>query len=196
MLRVRVLGERSAVDDATGEVLTRSARSIALVAYLALHRGTPQPRVRIAEAFWPDSAQQQSLTNLRRELHQLRRLPGAGEAVVVSGTDLTWTGEGDVVVDLVEHLTARDRALVHATDGPGTLLEHGELALAAYGGDLLPGLYDEWVLAQRASLVEGARELCGALAVAAGPRSAGTWPCARPAAGSPWTPSTRRRTAT
>lgn len=168
MLRVRVLGERSAVDDATGEVLTRSARSIALVAYLALHRGTPQPRVRIAEAFWPDSAQQQSLTNLRRELHRLRRLPGAGEAVVVSGTDLTWTGEGDVVVDLVEHLTARDRALVHATDGPGALLEHGELALAAYGGDLLPGLYDEWVLAQRASLVEGARELCGALAVAAG----------------------------
>ncbi len=168
MLRVRVLGERSAVDDVTGEVLTRSARTIALVAYLALHRGTPQPRVRIAEAFWPDSAQQQSMTNLRRELHQLRRLPGAGDAVVVTGTDLTWVGDREVGVDLVEHLTARDHALDHAGSDPDALLEHGERALAAYGGDLLPGLHDEWVLAQRADLVEGARELCGVLAVAAG----------------------------
>ena len=170
MLCVRVLGERSAVDDVTGEVLTRSARTIALVAYLALHQGTPQSRVRIAEAFWPDSAQQQSLTNLRRELHQLRRLPGADDAVVVTGTDLTWVGDPDVGVgvDLVEHLTTRDHALAHVTSDPTTLLAHGERALAAYGGDLLPGLSDEWVLAQRASLVDGARELCGALAVAAG----------------------------
>ena len=168
MLRVRVLGERSAVDDETGEVLTRSSRTIALIAYLALHPGSPQPRSRIAEAFWPDSAQQQALTNLRRELHQVRRLPGADASVVVTATDLTWVGTGEVAVDLVEHLAGRARALDRAHDDPDTLLAEGQRALAAYGGDLLPGLYDEWVLTQRAGLVDGARELCGALAVAAG----------------------------
>ena len=173
MLRVRVLGERCAVDDVTGEVLTRSARTIALVAYLALHRGTPQPRVRVAEAFWPDSAQQQALTNLRRELHQLRRMPGAGTAVVATGTDLTWVGAGGVEVDLVEHVAGRERALHGAGTDLPTVLEEGQRALAAYGGDLLPGLYDEWVLTQRAELVEGARELCDLVAVAAG--TTGRW---------------------
>ncbi|WP_068113384.1 ATP-binding protein [Nocardioides dokdonensis] len=167
MLHVKVLGERSALDDVTGEVRTRSTRTIALIAYLALHPGTPQPRTRIAETFWPDSEQQQALTNLRRELLELRRLLDGDGSLVVTGTDLTWTGTGACRVDLSEHLAARERAGGSTSSNADALLVHGEQALADYGGDLLPGLYDDWVLEQRAALVDGARELCAQVAAAA-----------------------------
>jgi DNA-binding SARP family transcriptional activator len=37
-----------------------------------VHAGAPQTRQRIAALFWPDSTDAQALTNLRRELHNLR----------------------------------------------------------------------------------------------------------------------------
>ena len=72
-LHVSLLGAQSITDDATGAVRSRSSRTLALVAYLALHAGSPQTRQRIAGLFWPDSTDAQALTNLRRELHHLRR---------------------------------------------------------------------------------------------------------------------------
>ena len=72
-LHVSLLGAQSITEDATGAVRTRSSRTVALVAYLALHAGSPQTRQRIAGLFWPDSTDGQALTNLRRELHHLRR---------------------------------------------------------------------------------------------------------------------------
>ena len=74
MLHVSLLGARTVVDDATGEIRSRSSRTLALIALLASHAGTPQPRARIAGTFWPDSPEPQALTNLRRELHHLRVL--------------------------------------------------------------------------------------------------------------------------
>ena len=75
MLRVSLLGEQAITDDETG-VRTRSSRAVALVAFLAWHAGSPQPRQRIAGLFWPDSTDAQALTNLRRELHHLRQVLG------------------------------------------------------------------------------------------------------------------------
>ena len=69
MLRVSLLGEQSVTG--AGD-RARSSRAVALVAFLAAHAGSPQPRQRIAGLFWPDSTDAQALTNLRRELHQLR----------------------------------------------------------------------------------------------------------------------------
>ena len=53
------------------EVNTERLQS--LLAYLVLHRGKPQPRQRLAGLFWPESTDTQGRTNLRRELHNLRR---------------------------------------------------------------------------------------------------------------------------
>ena len=75
-LRVPLLGAQSITDDATGEVRTRSSRTVALVGFLAAHAGSPQTRQRIAGLFWPDSTDGQALTNLRRELHNLRQIMG------------------------------------------------------------------------------------------------------------------------
>ena len=80
MLRIALLGEQSIVDDTTGAARSRSARTLALAAFLALHAGSPQTRQRIASLFWPDSTDAQALTNLRRELHGLRHAL-AGRAV-------------------------------------------------------------------------------------------------------------------
>ncbi len=173
MLLVSLLGERTAVDDVTGEVRTRSSRTIALIAFLALHTDQPQPRSRIASAFWPDSPEQQALTNLRRELHQLRALLGSDESLVVSPTDLTWRDLGTCRVDLCEHLRAREHARAAAPTEVDSLLEHGGRALETYRGELLPGLYDDWVLDHRAQLEDEVREVCGLVADAA--RRAGRW---------------------
>jgi DNA-binding SARP family transcriptional activator len=75
-MRVSVLGEQAIVDDRSGSVRTRSSRAVVLVAFLALHAGSPQARQRIAGLFWPDSTEAQALTHLRRELHHLRQVLG------------------------------------------------------------------------------------------------------------------------
>lgn len=50
-----------------------SDRQQALLAYLLLHRRTPQPRQRLAFHLWPDSTESQSRSNLRKALSHLRQ---------------------------------------------------------------------------------------------------------------------------
>src|SRR3954465_6716796 len=79
MLRISLLGEQVIEDDATGEIRSGSSRTLPLVGYLALPAGPPQSRQVMAGLFWPESTDAQALTNLRRELHLLRRgLDGGG----------------------------------------------------------------------------------------------------------------------
>ena len=173
MLRVCLLGERGISDAGTGAVLARSPRALALIAFLAAHTPTPQSRVRIAAAFWPDSAEQQALTNLRRELHQLRQVPGIEDSLRVTSTDLAWVDHPDCRVDLRAFRTERARAL--EAGSTSTRLVAGLAALEAYGGDLLPGVYDDWALELRDRLNRECVDLCDLLvetATTAGDRSA------------------------
>src|ERR1022692_2264603 len=98
MLHVTLLGEQAITDD--GSVRMRSSRTVALVAFLAVHAGSPQARQRIAGLFWPDSTDAQALTNLRRELHQLRHVLGAEPSLVVTSRDLCWCDTDTCNVDL------------------------------------------------------------------------------------------------
>ncbi|WP_318307376.1 ATP-binding protein [Amycolatopsis solani] len=157
MLRVSLLGEQVIADDESGAVLTRSPRSVALVAYLVVHAGLAQPRRRIAGLFWPDSTDAQALTNLRRELHQLRRVLGDPPSLAVTGRDLCWRDTPSSRVDVREFAAAHRAALAAGDDGG---LAHAHAALAAYRGELLPGLADDWVLAARAELDRQCVELC------------------------------------
>ncbi|MGN6131872.1 MAG: ATP-binding protein [Nocardioidaceae bacterium] len=179
MLEITLLGEQAVLDAATGEVRTRASRTIALLAYLVVHLGSPQPRTRIACAFWPDSSDAQALTNLRRELHQLRQvLPGL-TGLQVSSTHLVWTPGPDCAVDLADFLRERTAAAAAARAGRDEeALSHGLRALERYGGELLPGSEAEWVLPLRARLAEAACETAD-LACDAALR------CGRPAAAVP-----------
>ncbi|HEX5120190.1 MAG TPA: AAA family ATPase [Pseudonocardiaceae bacterium] len=161
MVQVRVLGEQSVTDSATGSILTRSPRTVALIAFLATHAGSPQPRQRIAAQFWPDSSDAQALTNLRRELHHLRHALGDEPALVVTSRDLCWrdsvTSRVDVRTFELERAAALAAAAKDDTDG---VLTHAAAAIAEYQGELLPGSYDEWLAEPRNALESQCVELC------------------------------------
>src|ERR1700735_1142851 len=163
MLHVSLLGEQGITEDGTS-VQARSSRAVALVAFLAVHAGTPQSRQRIAGTFWPESTDAQALTNLRRELHHLRQILGEERSLVVTSRDLCWCDTDTCRVDLRIFAGARAAALA-AGDDTG-VLTHAATAVECYKGDLLPGVYDLWVLDARSELDRQCADLCDLLGAA------------------------------
>jgi DNA-binding SARP family transcriptional activator len=163
MLNVSLLGEQAITGGGTG-VRARSSRAVALVAFLVAHAGSPQARQRIAGLFWPDSTDAQALTNLRRELHQLRQVMGDEPSLVVTSTDLCWRDTETCRVDLRIFDIEREAALAAAAidDGEGVLV-HATRAIAEYRGDLLPGVYDDWLLDARSEVERQCVDLCDLL---------------------------------
>jgi DNA-binding SARP family transcriptional activator len=164
MLHVTLLGEQAITDDGTGSVRVRSSRTIALIAFLALHAGSPQARQRIAGLFWPDSTDAQALTNLRRELHNLRHVMGDQASLAVTSRDLCWCDSEMTRVDVRTFDIERKAALAAAAAGDSEgILAHAGCAIAQYRGDLLPGMYDDWLLDARAELERQCVDLCDLL---------------------------------
>ncbi|MFC1443443.1 AAA family ATPase [Streptacidiphilus sp. N1-10] len=161
MLHVSLLGQQAITDVPAGTVLTRSSRALALVAFLVAHAGSPQPRQRIAGLFWPESTDAQALTNLRRELHHLRHVLGDEPALVVTPRSLSWCQTGTCRVDVLVFDSERSAALAAAAakDSEG-ILAHASAAIAEYRGELLPGVYDDWLLDVRSELERQCVGLC------------------------------------
>jgi DNA-binding SARP family transcriptional activator/tetratricopeptide (TPR) repeat protein len=167
MLHVTLLGEQAITDNGTGSVRMRSSRTVALIAFLAVHAGAPQPRQRIAGLFWPDSTDAQALTNLRRELHNLRHVMGDQPSLAVTSRDLCWCDSETSRVDIRIFDIERKAALAAAAAGDSEgILAHAACAIAQYGGELLPGMYDDWVLDARAELERQCVDLCDLLCAA------------------------------
>jgi DNA-binding SARP family transcriptional activator/tetratricopeptide (TPR) repeat protein len=166
MLHVSLLGEQSITGgggDGAGS-RTRSSRSVALVAFLVVHAGSPQPRQRIAGLFWPESTDGQALTNLRRELHQLRQVLGDEPSLVVTPADLCWRDTETCRVDLRVFSAEREAALMAAAAGDDEgVLAHAAGAIAEYRGDLLPGGYEDWLLDARSEIERQCVGLCDLL---------------------------------
>ena len=161
MLHVSLLGEQAITDDRAGRVQARSSRAVVLVAFLAVHAGSPQARQRIAGLFWPESADAQALTNLRRELHHLRQVLGDEPSLAVTSRDLCWRDTDTCRVDVRVFDTERAAALAAAAaDDDDGILRHAGAAVAAYRGDLLPGVYEDWLLEARSQLERQCVDLC------------------------------------
>ncbi len=159
MLQVTLLGEQVLVD-ATGTVRLRSSRTIALIAFLVAHTDAPQTRQHIAGLFWPDSTDEQALTNLRRELHHLRSVVGGDAALVVTSRDLCWKDTATIAVDVREFGRERAAALAAArADDLDGVLDHATAAVDRYQGEFLPGSYADWALEFRAGLEHQCVEL-------------------------------------
>jgi DNA-binding SARP family transcriptional activator len=163
MLHVSLLGSQGITEDGTS-VHACSSRAVALVAFLAVHAGAPQSRHRIAGMFWPESSDAQALTNLRRELHHLRQVLSGERSLVVTSRDLCWRDSDTCRVDLRAFAGARAAALA-ARDDAG-VLEHAATAVECYQGDLLPGVYDEWLIDARSELGRQCVDLCDLLGAA------------------------------
>jgi DNA-binding SARP family transcriptional activator/predicted ATPase len=140
MLQIRLLGEFDVRDAAQRVRGLESGRLQSLLGYLLLHRDAPQARQRVAFLLWPDSSEGQARTNLRQLLHHLRaRIPDADRYLELTPGSVQWRPDSSFTLDVAEFERAADR-------------NAWADALAAYGGDLLPGCDDEWVLAERERL--------------------------------------------
>lgn len=126
----------------------------ALLAYLVLHRDAPQLRRTIAFSLWPSSTEAQALTNLRNLLHQLRHhLPQVDTFVESAGQTLQWRADSPLHLDTADFEAALKHAATTTSLGqPADTIKALEAAIEVYGGDLLPGCYDDWILPKREQL--------------------------------------------
>ncbi len=137
------------------------ARCQTLLAYLILQRDTAHTRQHIAFQFWPDSTESQARTNLRNLIHKLRRaLPKSDQLLHLTRQTIQWQPAIPITLDVAtfeQLLETGDRGLEHMNfqspaPNPQSPIPDLQQAIALYRGDLLPGHYDDWILAARERL--------------------------------------------
>lgn len=144
MLQARLLGQYEIRIDGKPVVIS-SRPTQSLLAFLLLHPNRSHRRENLAGQFWPDSSESNARSNLRHELWRIRKALGPGTAARMESDDLVVTYHpqpGDQLdVDSFE-----------ACSDDETSTDALLLAVSAYGGDLLPGFYEEWVILERERL--------------------------------------------
>jgi len=148
-LRIRLLGgvEIAGNCEAGPAVLSKKAK--ALLAYLALQRGRPQSREKLAALLWQDSPDEQARTNLRQALSSIRKvLTGHNAGDLVADRDQISLCGPDIDLDVAEF----EQLVAKAT--PDSLKQAADL----YRGDLLDGFslkedsFETWTRAERERL--------------------------------------------
>ncbi len=141
-----------------GEVVTtiNTHRLQSLLAYLVLNAGAPQSRQHLSFLFWPDSHESQARTNLRQLLHHFQTaLPDANRFLETDTRTLRWRSDADTLLDVKEFESALSQAReAEKENKPGAERGFLEKAAQLYRGDLLPGLYEEWIDVERRRLAE------------------------------------------
>jgi DNA-binding SARP family transcriptional activator/tetratricopeptide (TPR) repeat protein len=136
------------------------------LAFLLLHRGAHVSRDAIAFALWPDEDESDARANVRRHLHLLHQaLPPADVPYTIAADDtLRWNDAAALWFDVESfERDVKDERTVAA-------------AVEAYGGDLLPGTFDDWIFPIRDRLRRRYLEALDTLVVKA--RSARDFPSA------------------
>jgi DNA-binding SARP family transcriptional activator len=153
ILRIELLGKFSLTYRGQPIRSISTLRMQSLLANLVLHP-FPQSRQHLAFMFWPESSEAQARTNLRREYHHLRRsLPEADSFLLTEPGAIQWRPDSPYALDVRDFETAV--ALAERSDRAGDLQATREnliTAAHAYRGELLPGGYDDWLLAERERL--------------------------------------------
>jgi DNA-binding SARP family transcriptional activator/transposase-like protein len=140
----------------------------ALLAWLALHPQRPHPREVVAEQLWPEEDWDATRNRLRQALSSLRRElepPGTPDhSVLVADRSHVWLNPAAVMTDVAEFEAAL-QAAAQSTDPSGQVLLLRQ-AVGLYRGELLPGYYEDSVIADRERLAEAYRNALGQLAKA------------------------------
>lgn len=129
-------GWRATLDNRDVRLPHRAQR---LVAFLALEGA--RTRAHVAALLWPDTTDQHALGNLRAALTDVRRF---ADGLLDSSSEWLSIRSG-VQVDVLRLGALRDRH--GGWDDPASTAR--EMLVL---GELLPGWYDDWVLAQRLTL--------------------------------------------
>jgi len=154
MLEVRFLGEQRVAVDGRNITATVPPRALGLIAAFVLRPGEDQLRSGLAASFWPESTDEQALTNLRRELHNLRqKVPQFSECIASSGRMVRWDPADSVRCDVATFSGAAAAATNALADGDADgFVKEALAATDAYSGELLPTWTDEWLLEERSRL--------------------------------------------
>ncbi len=115
-------------------------RLASLLAFLLLYRQQPIPRDELAERLWPDRPAAEARANLRRHLHMLRQALPDGEWILTERETVQWNPAADFWLDV--------EAFTRSAQAGGEC----EPCLELYQGDLLPELYDDWLIPEREKL--------------------------------------------
>ena len=151
MLEISLLGEQRVAVDGSVVAALGAPRPMALVGFLLMHRDAPQRREHIAAQFWPESTDAQARTNLRRELHSLRAgFPQVDTWLTADGGTLLWRLSPDCELDVAAFETAADTAAKARAAGDDVRFRQAAAtAVGLYRGELMPALYDDWIVPER-----------------------------------------------
>lgn len=144
----------------------------ALLAYLAMPRGTPHSRERLAALFWPEHEPNSARSSLRQALYNLRSTlapspPEPGwQPIAATHQSVTFDRDADVWIDAEAFEEALRRGLGERGAAPTVLTQ----AVQLYRGDFLSGSpvrgsaeFEDWVEEQQERLREAAIQALRAL---------------------------------
>src|SRR5690606_6273761 len=121
-------------------VLARRRKTLALLAFLAVHEDTPQSRDSLAGLLWPDRELARARHSLRQALAELRQaLP---DTISVTPSDIT------LRAGLV-HLDARHFEVARAEARWDDALSHWNGEFLAGADELAAGAFADWLAAER-----------------------------------------------
>lgn len=147
MLRIFLLGNPHAFEKDKPLPLPAPGKAFLLWAYLLLNRQRPISRDHLAYLLWPDVPEAEARANLRRHLHLLRRQlpppPQDSPWILTIGNTVQWNPQAAYSLD-VAYLEEFDESTADEAQWSALVDE--------YGGKLLEGYYDDWILADRTSL--------------------------------------------
>jgi DNA-binding SARP family transcriptional activator/DNA-binding XRE family transcriptional regulator len=154
ILQAQLFGSFSLVYDSNLIAGFNSPRLQSLVAFLILHADSPQSRQQIAFLFWPDASESEARNNLRQFIFQLRQtLPDSDRFLQVDTNTIFWKTDEKQMIDVVLLRQALKDADLYNQRGDQSLQRVAlEKAVSAYQGDLLPGLYEDWIEPEREGL--------------------------------------------
>ncbi|NIS82284.1 MAG: hypothetical protein GTO14_19230 [Anaerolineales bacterium] len=141
MLEIRMLGTFDVrINGEPIEIPSRPAQS--LLAYLVLNSGNRFRREKLAGMLWPDSDEANARGYLRHALWRLRKALGdeafhADKVTIAFNENIAHT----VDVFILDEEIAKD-----------PILDSLQAAISVYGGELLPGFYENWVVLERERL--------------------------------------------
>lgn len=161
-LQINLLGEFSVVIGQQAISRFRSAKSRALLAYLAAQPQRDHARTTLATLLWGDLPESAAKTNLRIELSNLHKLLADHPALVIERNrvrfDLT-----DTVVDVADFQAAVTSFRALPVETQRTQTQRLSAAVERYGGEFLCGLqvtdaleFDEWRVLTQEQLHEQA----------------------------------------
>jgi DNA-binding SARP family transcriptional activator/predicted ATPase len=150
-IRIELFGNLQITHDQAPISAINTNRLQSLLAFLALHSDSPQPREQLAALLWPESEESQARTNLRQLLHHLRRaLPAGCNLLETDNRTVLWRRDPECFIDTAEFDRALDRANAASRSGDARAEREAlEEAARLCQDDLLRGLFDQWVEPER-----------------------------------------------